>query len=56
MAPYTLSDLFWALVDYVRREIAEWKRAFGWGLFAASVAFAPRRTSANVKQTAAETV
>jgi len=50
MAPYTLSDLFSALVDYVRTEIAEWKRAFGWGLFAVSVA--SRRNAANVKQTA----
>jgi hypothetical protein len=41
MAPYTLSDLFCALTDRVRTELAECNRLTGWGRFVVATAFAP---------------
>jgi hypothetical protein len=58
MAPRNLSDLFRALVTLVRTEIAEWKRAIGWGRVFIVMLYAPLADGddVGVKQPADKTV
>jgi len=45
MAPRFVSDLSRALLALIRKEVAEWERAIGWGRCLVAIAFGTRRTA-----------